>query len=182
MRNFVTTKKGYIGSITAATGMLIVYGLFNGAQASHFCEAQLVSATQGTVTYSCLNPLPEGQSGAIAYGYNSKIFIDEVASPETKVSVCTATGSSQPCVKNQAATVTVMSGVILNTANSIFTLVSTGSVSATEQIVLAPRDYTGARRYLNFTFDTGSGQTASGNAPAFARFEIVPCNLSGVGC
>ena len=76
-----------------------------------------------------------------------------------------------------------MSGVILNVADSVITLVDSGSVVAGEQIVLAPRDYDNtSRKYLNFTFDTGSGQTVSGLAAAFASFKIVPCNLLGVGC
>lgn len=186
MRNFVVARKGYIGGIasTAAVGALAIYGLFQGAQAEHFIEAQLVSATANTVTYSALNPLPEGMSGAIMATPESVLFIDEVPSPQTRVSVCTATGAAQPCRKTTGSS-NIMSGVYLNTAGRALNLSMTGGqlTSGGVPAILAPRDYANtARKYLNVTFTAGSGQTVSGRAPAFIRIKVTPCNLNGVGC
>ncbi len=173
-----------VGTLSLGGGAAAFYGQFQGGQASHFIEARLVSAAANTVTYSALNPLQEGMSGAIAFNESSFVFISEAASPVTRVSVCTATGAAQPC-KNTAGSSNVMSGVYLSGTNRLVTTSQTGAVlvAGGTPAILAPRNYGNtARKYLNFTFITGTGQTASGLAPAFARIEVVPCNLDGVGC
>ncbi len=171
------------GAVDAGQGVLDVYGKFQGAQAEYYIEAQLESATVNTVTYSALNPLPEGVSGAILAIDENLVFVGEVPSPATRLSVCTATGAAQPCRKTSGSS-DIMSGVVLDTANRALLLSATGSITANGvPPILAPRNYTtAARKYVNATFTVGSGQTVSGNAPAFMRLKVVPCNFEGIGC
>jgi len=159
-----------------AQGVLDVYGKFQGAQAAYYCEAQLTSETASTVTYSCLNPLPEGISGAVLKDLLSGVLTSEVPSPTTELDVGTATGSTMSGEN-------IFKNLQFSAVGKWHTTYSSGAwTSFSDYVLVAPRNYTGSYRYVNATFSGGSGQTVSGNAPAVIRLPIVPCNLDGVGC
>jgi len=173
------------GAVDAGQGVLDVFGKFQGGQAEHYIEATLESAAAKTVASSNLNPLPENVSGAVMPSPENIVFIGEVPSPVTRLTICTATGAEQPCRSVSAdAAFTVMSGVTLGVANRAISLSTSGSLTAGGvPAILSPRNYPNtARKYLNATFVYGSGQTVTANASAFFRFKVVPCNLDGVGC
>lgn len=183
--NAKITKAILIGSLLLGGGVSSIYGTSQGAQASWFCEAALVSATKNTVAYSCLNPLPNGWSGAILPVASNFIMVNEATAPATRLNIGTAAASTT-VIKGTAALANVASGVVLG-AKEILTLANTGALTAHSAnglapIVLAPRNDTNGKRFLNFSFQRGSGATVSGEAPAYIHIEVVPCNLNGVGC
>jgi len=164
-----------IGVIAAGGGVAAVhYGTYNGGEQQHYCESTLTTKTTNKVTYSCLNPLPEGQSGVILKDTNGFVFVSENASPQTKLQAGTATTAT-------LSGTNLFNATILNQARRLLTVTGTGALPAGNHIVLAPRDSNGAK-YLNFSFSAGSGQTATGKAPAYVRIPIIPC-LAGIpGC
>jgi len=174
-----------IGTLALGGGAVAIYGDFQGAQASFFCEATLESATANTVTYSCLNPLPEGVSGAILPTDTSGIYVAENTAPATRLNLGTSTGAAQQVV-GTSTSANVASGILLSGARRWLPLSKTGAIAeatshGASPVVLAPRDSNG-RKYLNATFKRGTGATVSGDPPAFIRIEVMPCNLDGVGC
>jgi hypothetical protein len=171
-------------AVSGGGGVGLIYGMFQGAQADMFIEAKLPTTSVNTVVVSKINPLANDESGAIGFDNTSFLFLHQAPSPQTRVSVCTATGAAQPCTKTSGSS-NVMSGVYLNGTNRMLTVAGTGGVltQGGTPAILAPRNYpNNARKYLNVTFTTGTGQTTTGISPAFARMKITPCNLSGVGC
>lgn len=175
-----------VGTLAAGGGVHQVYGYFQGAKASHICEAALVSTTKDTVAYSCLNPLPDGETGAILPSDTNGIFIAETTAPATRLNVGTATTSTGQIVGTSSAA-NVMSGVVLEGPKRWLPLSTTGAIAAATShgatpILLAPRDDEGGRRFLNVTFKRGSGATASGNPPASIHIEITPCNIGTIDC
>lgn len=167
-------------------GSLAVYGYFQGAEAAHVCESELVSATANTVTYSCLNPLPEGESGAILPLDTNGIFIAEATAPATLLNIGTSTTSTGQ-VLGTAASANVWSGAVLQGAKRWVPLSKSGAIAeATSHgatpIILAPRDAVGQKRFLNFTFKRGSGATVSGKPAASVKIEIHPCNIGTIDC
>lgn len=173
------------GAVDAGQGVLDVYGRLQGAQASYFIEATLVSATKDTVTYSGLNPLPENVTGALLPSPDNLIFINANTAPATRLNIGTASEADE-AITSTAGSANIASGLVLGGAKRVLNLANTGALTAQNShgitpVVILPRNYTGENR-INFTFTRGSGATANGEAPAFARFEIVPCNLEGVGC
>lgn len=173
-------------AVTGGGGVATVYGLFQGAQAEQYCEFSVPTATTDSVAVYCLNPLPNGMTGAILPDAQSIVYVNEVPSPVTRLNIGTATGASV-AIKGTATLANVASGIVLSTAKELFTLANTGALTAHNAagitpVLLAPRDSTG-RRYLNFTWTRGgTGLTSSGEAPVLVRIKIVPCNLEGVGC
>lgn len=171
---------------TGGGGAVAFYGQFQGAQAEHFCEFTIPSATTDTVAASCLNPLPNGMTGAIMADSENMIYINEAPAPVTRLNIGTA-ASPTTAIKGTAALANVASGVVLS-AKEMVTLAQTGALTAPSAagitpILLAPRDDTHGKRYLNFTWTRGgSGQTVSGEAPVVVRIKVIPCNLNGVGC
>lgn len=175
-----------IGTLAAGGGAQQIYGMFQGAEAAHFCEAALSSATKDTVTYSCLNPLPAGETGAILPLPENGIFIAENTAPATRLLIGTATAAGTAIV-GTAGSANVMSGAVLEGAKRFVPLSLTGALAGADAhgktpILLAPRDDTNGERYLNFTFVRGSGATVSGKPPAFVHIEITPCNIGTIDC
>ncbi len=189
-------------AVSGGGGYQYVYGHFQGAKAALYCEGSIVSVTKGTVSYSCLNPLPVDESGAVLGLPDNIIIIAENTAPATRLNICTAVSASTACSGNAAGTNTA-SGIILGGAKRVLSLSETGgtlvqtlttsgnSTGATvlnsnshgkPYAVLAPRNYTTGKRYLNFTLQRGSGATVSGNPAATVRIQVVPCSQSGVGC
>ena len=197
---------GTIGGVAynAGQGVSEIYGKSQGAQAAFYCEAQLeATSAKGVTSYSCLNPLPENLSGAVLAMPSNIIMVAATASPQTRLNICTASGATDACSGNTAGT-NIASGILLTGAKRILSIANTGTTlvnlltdsggalaspvknslaNGTPYAVLAPRNYpSGAKNRLNFTFQSGSGQITGGDAPASFRIEVVPCNLSGVGC
>ncbi len=174
-------------TVTGGGGVAYIYGTFQGAQASQYCEFTIPSAATDTVAASCLNPLPNGMTGAILPDKDNIIYVSEVPSPVTRLNIGTAAAATT-AIKGTATLANVASGVVLSTAKELFTLADTGALTAYSPngitpILLAPRNDVNGKRYLNFTWTrAGSGQTVSGKAPVLVRIRVVPCNLSGVGC
>ncbi len=174
-------------AVTGGGGVAAVYGTFQGAQAEWYCEFNVPSATTDTVALSCLNPLPNGETGAVVPSPESTIFVNEVPSPAARLNIGTAAAATT-AIKGTATLANVASGITLLAAKKMYTLANTGALTAhgangITPILLAPRDDTHGKRYLNFTYTRGgSGQTVSGEAPVTVRIKIVPCNLNGVGC
>jgi hypothetical protein len=172
---------------TGGGGAVAVYGTLQGAQAEHYCEFSIPSATTDTVAASCLNPLPNGITGAILPIPENIIYVNEVPAPVTRLNIGTA-ASASTAIKGTSTLSNVASGVVLSAAKELFTLANTGALTANgasgiTPILLAPRDDTNGKRYLNFTWTrAGSGQTVSGEDPVLVRIKIVPCTLDGVGC
>jgi len=168
---------------TGGAGALVVYGDFQGAQAVQYVETKLTTTTANTVVSSTLNPLPAGESGSIVFDEDTLLFVSESAAPTTRVSICTSTGAAQPCTRVSGGS-NIMSGVYLTGTNRTLFIGNTGGiVTVNAPAIVAPRDYgTAARKFINITFTTGTGQTTSGLASAFARIKVMPCNLDGVGC
>lgn len=176
LMNSRITRWLVVGALATGGGAVAFYGQFQGAQASHFCESRLVSATAKTVTYACLNPLPEGISGAVLASDTNGVYINENALPFTRLDVGTSTGATYSGQN-------IFNSIAVNGAKRWLSTTNTGSVTAQAPAIVAPRNYgTTARKYITATFSAGSGQTVSGEAPAFIRLEVVPCNLDGVGC
>lgn len=178
-----------IGAIatTGGGGAVAIYGDFQGAQAEHSCEFTVPSGTTNTVVASCLNPLPNGITGAILPLAENFIYVNEVPAPVTRLNIGTATGPLV-AIKGTSALANVASGVVLSAAKELHTLANTGALTANNAngitpILLAPRDDTHGKRYLNLTWTRGgTGATVSGEDPVVVRIKIVPCNLDGVGC
>ena len=174
-------------AVTGGGGAVAIYGEFQGAQAEHYCEFAVPSATTNTVAASCLNPLPNGITGAILPTADNIIYVNEVPAPVTRLNIGTA-ASATTAIKGTAALANVASGFVISTAKEIHTLANTGALTAHSAngitpILLAPRDDANGKRYLNFTWTRGgTGATVSGEAPLIVRIKIVPCNLDGVGC
>ncbi len=186
--NARVAKALVIGTLALGGGVSNTYGQLQDAHASHYCEAKLTATSaKGVTTYSCLNPLENSASGAVLGNTDNIIVVSATPSPVTRLNICTAATSTTACSGNAAGT-NVGSGVVLNGSKRILSLSQTGSLATptshgTNFVVLAPRNYpSGAKNRLNFTFQSGSGQTANGLAPAFVRIEILPCNIAGVGC
>jgi hypothetical protein len=190
--NLLNTRVGrwlVVGALAVSGGgggAVSIYGYFQGGKAAQVVEARLVSSTKDTVTYSVLNPLPNDESGAIMPTYTNGIWINENTAPATRLNICTAASASTVCASTSTLA-NVASGVVLGGAKRFIPLSTTGAVAiATSHgvapIILAPRNDTSGKRYLNFTFTRGSGATASGGAAAVVHIEITPCNVLGAGC
>lgn len=175
-----------LGGAGAGAGSYI-YTNFQGAQSEQYCEFTIPSATTNTVAASCLNPLPNGITGAILPIPENIIYVNEVPAPVTRLNIGTAAAAST-AIKGTSTLANVASGVVLSTAKEIHTLANTGALTANNAngitpILLAPRNDTNGKRYLNFTWTrAGSGATASGEAAVFVRIKVTPCTISGVGC
>lgn len=172
---------------TGGGGAVAIYGQLQGAQAEHYCEFTVPSAATDTVAASCLNPLPAGMTGVILPIPENIVYVNEVPSPVTRLNIGTA-ASASTAIKGTSALANVASGVTLNVAKELYTLANTGALAPNAAagitpILLAPRDDTFGKRFLNVTWTRGgSGQTVSGEDPVLVRIKIVPCNREGVGC
>ncbi|MDB5344254.1 MAG: hypothetical protein JWP89_2631 [Schlesneria sp.] len=167
-------------------GAVAIYGNFQGAQAAFYCEGLIPSTTKNTVAVSCLNPLPNDMSGAILPDAENIIVVNSNTAPATRLNIGTAASATAAVVGTSTAA-NVGSGITLDGAKRILSLSQTGGLTAQSAhgvapIVLAPRNDTNGKRFLNLTLQRGSGATVSGEAPAYFRIKIVPCSLANVGC
>jgi len=154
--------------VSVAQGALDVYGKFQGGQAAHYCEMTLTSQTAKTVTYACLNPLPENQTGGVLMSLDDGVFIREVPSPVTRLDVGTASGATYSGQN-------IFNNVNLDVRNRFYSTRYSGAYLPYDPPIVAPRNYTGqAKRYITATFSAGSGQTVGAHPPAVLRLKVTP--------
>lgn len=167
------------GAVSAGQGVLDVYGKFQGAEADHFCESELTVAEAGTVSASCLNPLPETETGIVLLDGNSFVKTSErPLKVETTIDVgtaTTATASGDNIFNNLK--INKLRAILLSASGS-----TTSTLTSSGYIVVAPRDSSG-RRFINVTFgNTSSGVTATGLPMGHIRLKVVPCSVETVDC
>jgi hypothetical protein len=115
-------------------------------------------------------------TGAVLATDTNGVYINDNALPFTRLDVGTSTGATQTGQN-------IFNSIAVNGSKRWISTTNSGAVTAQAPAIVSPRNYpTTARKYITASFSAGSGQTLSGEAPAFIRLEVVPCNVSGVGC
>jgi len=169
MQSATISRKVYIGLAATALGAILLYGTFQGREASLYAEVDLDPVTRSGAQIGEW-AWPRSDSGVILADDLSYAFFDSVPAPASRLIIGVgATGSTGATIATKVAELTPV-------ADTWQTLRGSGSVKLPNRIIVGPG------KYLTFSWYNGSGATVSGDASGIARIKVEPCGTKTFTC
>jgi hypothetical protein len=152
-------------------GVLAIFGLFNGREASHWCNVRLTTGeTAYSQAFSCENPLTE--TGVVLAAPNQGVFIDE--NPTITGTLNVGIGSTATASGNN-----IFDDLNLSLAPRLFPTLGSGATAMEGAgfVKIPPGEF------MNGYWGTTSGASLKGElGVGWFLAEIVPCSALGIDC
>jgi hypothetical protein len=161
-------KKLAIGTSTVLAA-LVIYGSFQGRQASHYAELDIAPKSKSGAQIARW-AWPLSQTGFILADQSSYLFLDSVSDASSRIiiGVGGATSTGQ--------TITTKVAEITPKADQYFTLSGCGAVKLPNRISVSPG------QYVTLSWYNGSGSKTINTALGFARIKVEPCGTDTFVC